>query len=56
VAHIVVYDLLSEALYYRGLRIRVVILWNANNTFGFHRIKLACPRPRRDDHHCQPVT
>jgi glycosyltransferase involved in cell wall biosynthesis len=31
-------NLLSDALYYRGLRDRVVILWNANNTFGFHRI------------------
>src|SRR5258706_603200 len=31
-------NLLSESLYYRGLRDRVVILWNANNTFGFHRI------------------
>ncbi|OLC66924.1 MAG: hypothetical protein AUG06_06290 [Actinobacteria bacterium 13_1_20CM_2_65_11] len=31
-------NLLSETLYYRGLRDRVVMLWNANNTFGFHRI------------------
>src|SRR5438309_1745237 len=31
-------NLISESLYYRGLRDRVVILWNANNTFGFHRI------------------
>jgi glycosyltransferase involved in cell wall biosynthesis len=31
-------NLLSESLFYRGLRDRVVILWNANNTFGFHRI------------------
>jgi glycosyltransferase involved in cell wall biosynthesis len=31
-------NLLSESLYYRGLRDRVVILWNANNTYGFHRI------------------
>ena len=31
-------NLLSESLYYRGLRDRVVIIWNANNTFGFHRI------------------
>ncbi len=31
-------NLLSESLYYRGLRDRVVMLWNANNTFGFHRI------------------
>jgi glycosyltransferase involved in cell wall biosynthesis len=30
--------LISEALYYRGLRDRVVMLWNANNTFGFNRI------------------
>ncbi|HYL08707.1 MAG TPA: glycosyltransferase family 4 protein [Candidatus Udaeobacter sp.] len=33
--------LISDALYYRGLRDRVVILWNANNTFGFHRIDWA---------------
>ena len=31
-------NLISESLYYRGLRDRVVILWNANNTYGFHRI------------------
>jgi len=31
-------NLLSDTLYYRGLRDRVVMLWNANNTFGFHRI------------------
>jgi glycosyltransferase involved in cell wall biosynthesis len=31
-------NLVSDALYYRGLRDRVVMLWNANNTFGFHRI------------------
>jgi glycosyltransferase involved in cell wall biosynthesis len=30
--------LISDLLYYRGLRDRVVILWNANNTFGFNRI------------------
>jgi glycosyltransferase involved in cell wall biosynthesis len=30
--------LIAEALFYRGLRERAVILWNANNTFGFHRI------------------
>jgi len=30
--------LIAEALFYRGLRDRAVILWNANNTFGFHRI------------------
>jgi glycosyltransferase involved in cell wall biosynthesis len=30
--------LISDTLYYRGLRDRVVMLWNANNTFGFHRI------------------
>ena len=30
--------LVSDALYYRGLRDRVVMLWNANNTFGFNRI------------------
>ena len=31
-------NLVSDALYYRGLRDRVVMLWNANNIFGFHRI------------------
>jgi glycosyltransferase involved in cell wall biosynthesis len=31
-------QLVSDSLYYRGLRDRVVMLWNANNTFGFHRI------------------
>jgi glycosyltransferase involved in cell wall biosynthesis len=31
-------SLISESLYRRGLRDRVVMLWNANNTFGFHRI------------------
>ncbi len=30
--------LVSDALIMRGLRDRVVMLWNANNTFGFHRI------------------
>ena len=30
--------LISDLLYDRGLRDRVVMLWNANNTFGFHRI------------------
>jgi glycosyltransferase involved in cell wall biosynthesis len=30
--------LISDSLYYRGLRDRVVMLWNANNVFGFHRI------------------
>lgn len=30
--------LISDSLYYHGLRDRVVILWNANNTYGFHRI------------------
>ncbi len=30
--------LISDLLYQRGLRDRVVMLWNANNTFGFHRI------------------
>lgn len=29
---------LSDSLYYRGSRDRVVMLWNANNTFGFQRI------------------
>jgi len=33
--------LISDALYYRGLRDRVVMLWNANNTFGFNRIDWA---------------
>jgi glycosyltransferase involved in cell wall biosynthesis len=32
-------SLISDTLYYRGLRDRVVMLWNANNTFGFHRIE-----------------
>jgi glycosyltransferase involved in cell wall biosynthesis len=31
-------NLISDALYYRGLRDRVVMMWNANNTFGFQRI------------------
>jgi hypothetical protein len=31
-------QLISDSLYYRGLRDKVVMLWNANNTFGFHRI------------------
>jgi len=30
--------LIADALFYRGLRDRAVVLWNANNTFGFHRI------------------
>lgn len=30
--------LISDLLDHRGLRDRVVMLWNANNTFGFHRI------------------
>ena len=30
--------LVSDLLFYRGLRDRAVMLWNANNTFGFHRI------------------
>lgn len=30
--------LISDSLYYRGLRERVVMLWNANNLFGFDRI------------------
>ncbi|HUZ87525.1 MAG TPA: glycosyltransferase [Candidatus Baltobacterales bacterium] len=34
-------DLISDILYRRGLRDRVVMLWNANNTFGFHRIDWA---------------
>ena len=29
---------ISDSLYYRGLRDRVVMLWNANNTFSFQRI------------------
>lgn len=29
---------LSDSLYYRGMRDRVVMLWNANNTFSFQRI------------------
>jgi glycosyltransferase involved in cell wall biosynthesis len=31
-------NLISDSLYYRSLRDRVVMLWNANNTFGFQRI------------------
>ena len=34
-------SLISESLYYRSLRDRVVMLWNANNTFGFDRINWA---------------
>jgi len=30
--------LISNSLYLRGLRDRAVMMWNANNTFGFHRI------------------
>ena len=30
--------LISNGLYMRGLRDRVVMMWNANNTFGFNRI------------------
>lgn len=33
--------LISDALYYRGLRDRVVMLWNANNTYSFNRIDWA---------------
>ncbi len=33
--------LVSDALYYLGLRDRVVMLWNANNTYGFNRIEWA---------------
>ena len=33
--------LIDDALYYAGLRDRVVLLWNANNVFGFHRINWA---------------
>ena len=34
-------SLISDNLYRRGLRDRVVMLWNANNTFGFQRIDWA---------------
>jgi glycosyltransferase involved in cell wall biosynthesis len=34
-------SLISDMLYRRGLRDRVVMLWNANNTFGFQRIDWA---------------
>src|SRR5712664_2574592 len=34
-------SLISDMLYRRALRDRVVMLWNANNTFGFHRIDWA---------------
>jgi glycosyltransferase involved in cell wall biosynthesis len=30
--------LISDSLFYRGLRDRVVMQWNANSLFGFHRI------------------
>ena len=30
--------LISDLVFYRGIRDRTVVLWNANNTFGFHRI------------------
>ena len=30
--------MISDALHFRGLRDRVVMLWNANNTFGFNRV------------------
>jgi glycosyltransferase involved in cell wall biosynthesis len=30
--------LISQGLRMRGLRERVVVLWNANNVFGFHRV------------------
>ena len=33
--------LISDALYYRAIRDRVVMLWNANNTYGFNRIEWA---------------
>jgi glycosyltransferase involved in cell wall biosynthesis len=33
-----VMNLISDALHHRGLRDRVVMLWNANNTFGFQRV------------------
>jgi len=33
--------LISDALYYRGLRDRVVMLWNANNTYSLNRIDWA---------------
>jgi glycosyltransferase involved in cell wall biosynthesis len=31
-------NMVSDSLYNRGLRDRVVMLWNANNTYGFSRI------------------
>ncbi len=34
-------NLVSDILYDQGLRDRVVMLWNANNTFGFDRINWA---------------
>ena len=34
-------SLISDSLYRRSLRDRVVMLWNANNTFGFHRMDWA---------------
>jgi glycosyltransferase involved in cell wall biosynthesis len=35
-AHVM--TLVSDALYYAGLRDRCLLLWNANNHFSFHRI------------------
>ena len=35
-AHVM--TLISDALYYAGLRDRCILLWNANNHFSFHRI------------------
>jgi glycosyltransferase involved in cell wall biosynthesis len=37
-------NLISDALTYRGLRDRVVMMWNANNTYGFHRINWSALR------------
>jgi glycosyltransferase involved in cell wall biosynthesis len=36
IAHVM--TLISDALYYAGLRDRCLLLWNANNHFSFHRI------------------
>lgn len=37
--------LISDSLFYRGLRDRVVMQWNANSLFGFHRIDWGALNP-----------
>ena len=46
--------LISDSLFYRGLRDRAVMLWNANNTYGFNRIDWAL-ESRRDRDDGQPL-